>query len=267
MKKTMKWAAAISLATVLAGVGVANAAGYTPDLALRKVAVTDVTTTPEPGVMTEHKVVKPFLGHTHLTDNQELLTLLKLTAAELKEKAAAGKTLAVIATEQGVSREQVISVLTKAHDAQIDKAVQDGKLTQEQAAEIKTKTADKMNAMVDGNFFGPIKGGPVKGGMMVKLHDNQALLDLLKLTEEQLQEKFTAGQSLAEIATAQGVTREQLLEVLKKQHEEMLNKMIDAKPPTMERGFRGGKGKSHGALGTTEAPAAQPEAAAQPANQ
>src|ERR1700730_14111049 len=52
--------------------------------------------------------------------NDELITFLKLDKATFQEKLASGKTLAAIAAEQGISREDLKAELTKEETASLE---------------------------------------------------------------------------------------------------------------------------------------------------
>jgi len=65
--------------------------------------------------------------------NSELLALLKLDADQLRKEMKAGKSLAEIAAAQGVSKDAVITMLTKQKEQKLAEAVKAGKLTQKQA--------------------------------------------------------------------------------------------------------------------------------------
>ena len=158
-----------------------------------------------------------------MLDNTKLLSLLKLDKQALKEKRDAGQTLAEIAEAQGVTRQQLIDFLTEQQASRLAQAVTDGKLTQEQADKMKASFPKMVEKMIDakgkGEFF--VQGGP---RMVFGFHEleNAELLSLLKLDEQALHDKRDAGQSLAEIAEAQGVTRQQLIDFLTKQNETRL---------------------------------------------
>jgi hypothetical protein len=62
-----------------------------------------------------------------------IASVLKLTEAELKTQVQSGKTLAQIATTQGVSVQSVIGVLVTDMQAHIAQEVASGKITQAQA--------------------------------------------------------------------------------------------------------------------------------------
>ena len=62
-----------------------------------------------------------------------IASVLKLTEAELKTQVQSGKTLAQIATTQGVSVQSVVNVLVADMQAHIAQEVASGKITQAQA--------------------------------------------------------------------------------------------------------------------------------------
>ncbi|MFM1651735.1 hypothetical protein ACI7RC_06495 [Brevibacillus sp. B_LB10_24] len=166
-----------------------------------------------------------------LTENEQLLSLLKLDAEELKAQLKDGKSLAQIAEAQGVAEDDVISLLTKQHEEQLAKAVEDGKLTQEQADKMKEKTAEMVKNMVE-NTHQRMGGG---FGVKFDIRDNQELLSLLKLDAEGLQTQLKNGKSLAQIAEAQGVAEDDVISLLTKQHEEQLAKAVEDGKLTQEQ--------------------------------
>ncbi|GLX68664.1 hypothetical protein [Paenibacillus glycanilyticus] len=92
-------------------------------------------------------------------------TALNVTEDELQTELKAGKTIAAIAEEKGISEDTVISALKTAINAQIDQAVTDGKLTAEEATAQKAKTSEQAQNIVNGDF--PLKGeGGHRGGGM-----------------------------------------------------------------------------------------------------
>ncbi|PWV95911.1 hypothetical protein DFQ01_12488 [Paenibacillus cellulosilyticus] len=104
-------------------------------------------------------------GFEHNLDT--VATALNLTEDELQTELQAGKTIAAIAEEQGISEDTVISALETAINAQIDQAVTDGKLTAEEAATQKEKTAEQAQNIVNGEFSFKGDGGH-RGGMKAK---------------------------------------------------------------------------------------------------
>ena len=76
-----------------------------------------------------------------------------MTEAELREELQ-DKTLADIAEEQGKTAAGLVQQLVATQTKRIDEAVADGKLSEEQAAELKADLAERMEALVEGEFRG-----------------------------------------------------------------------------------------------------------------
>lgn len=75
---------------------------------------------------------------------------LGIAEADLMTRLRAGETLAAIANATpGKSRDGLIAALVTATNAAIDKAVADGKLAADRAAELKSKTAEHIARLVD----------------------------------------------------------------------------------------------------------------------
>jgi hypothetical protein len=115
----------------------------------------------------------------------------------------------------GVSADKLRDALAAAQDAQLDQAVKDKLLTQEQADAIKAKRKAS-GSVLGGPLGGPrFRGGPhvfggrafhggpgfpggPKGGMI------SDLADALGLSEDKLFEQLRSGKSIADVAKAQG---------------------------------------------------------------
>jgi polyhydroxyalkanoate synthesis regulator phasin len=89
-------------------------------------------------------------GHFgHFGDLQAAAAYLGLTEAELREELT-DKTLAEIAKEKGKSVDGLVQALVTAAEKKIDEAVADGRLTQEQATELKADLDERMESLVNG---------------------------------------------------------------------------------------------------------------------
>ena len=95
-------------------------------------------------------------------------TYLGTTEADLRTKLQGGQTLAQIAAAtSGKSRDGLIQALVADQTKNIDQAQKDGKITADQATQLKTNLTQRVTAMVDatrpagGPGFGP--GGPGRG--------------------------------------------------------------------------------------------------------
>lgn len=94
---------------------------------------------------------------------------LGLEPGEIRERLAAGESLAEIAEAEGIDRQAVIDAVVAAHQARLDEAVADGHLTQEQADELAARFADRVDERVERGSAAGRHPGPghhrTRGGM------------------------------------------------------------------------------------------------------
>jgi Zn-dependent M32 family carboxypeptidase len=83
---------------------------------------------------------------------------LGMTTQDLMTELRAGKSLADVAKEKGVGTDELKAAIIAAVTTQIDQAVKDGKLTQTQAEQLKSK----LDSQIDLNKSWP-NGGGFKG--------------------------------------------------------------------------------------------------------
>ena len=131
-------------------------------------------------------------------DRDQLLTRLR-----------GGTSLADVAKAQNVSIDDVRAAARAAAKAELDKAVSAGDLTQAQADEELAEIVDRIEQLRGGFFFGPGRG-PGPGGPGFRFRSNGGVLGAaakaLKLSEAQLFNRLRNGQTLQQIADAQGVS-------------------------------------------------------------
>ncbi|QGQ98227.1 hypothetical protein EHS13_26750 [Paenibacillus psychroresistens] len=149
--------------------------------------------------------------------NDELIAFLKLEKSSYQEKIASGKTLAEIATEQGISRDALKAELTKEVTASLDKEKADFVLNLD-------KTVDAVQpAGRGGEGFGPDgrhgggfggpgdRGGDKHGGAKIDLTTIATALGYA--TEDELRVALETGKSIAELATEKKVTLQTLIDL------------------------------------------------------
>ena len=141
-----------------------------------------------------------------------IASVLKLTEAELKTQVQSGKTLAQIATAQGVDVKVVIDTIVADVKTHIADEVTSGEITQAQAdtklAGLTAKVTEMVNTVRPARGEG-MRGGPHGGGKNVA-----AIASVLKLTEAELKTQVQSGKTLAQIATAQSVSVQSVINVL-----------------------------------------------------
>ncbi len=82
-------------------------------------------------------------------NQQELLNLLQVDEATFKQEMGSGKTLGQIADQHNISRQDIIDLMVKHMNQHIDKDVAEGRLTEQQASEMKNHAAEKTQEMID----------------------------------------------------------------------------------------------------------------------
>jgi hypothetical protein len=133
-----------------------------------------------------------------------LADYLGLTAAQLRTQLESGKTLAQVATAQSKTVAGLEDAIVAEARAHLDADVAAGRIT---AAQEATSLAD-LEANVDDmvNGAGPPRGGPHGGRGHGGPFDVAAIADYLGLTPAELRTQLDAGNSLADVAKAQGKT-------------------------------------------------------------
>jgi hypothetical protein len=174
------------------------------------------TTTPTP-TDTAKASVKPQINNSFgifKRVNDELIAFLKLDKSSYQEKIVSGKTLAEIAAEQGISRDDLKAELTKEETASLEKEKADFALNLD-------KTLDAVQpAGRGGKGFGPDggpsggfggPGGKNHGGVQIDLTTVATALGYT--TKDELNTALETGKSIAELATEKNVTLQTLIDL------------------------------------------------------
>jgi hypothetical protein len=144
-----------------------------------------------------------------------LATTLNLSETDLQTALQAGKSIADIATEQGVTLDSVVEAIVTEQTTKLAQAVTDGKLTQAEAdariAELREKLPEmlSMTRPVDGLGLGkgPGFGGGMRGAGLA------TLAATLNLSEEDLQTALET-KSVAALATEQGIALQTVIDAI-----------------------------------------------------
>ena len=90
-----------------------------------------------------------------------------MDANALSQELKSGKTLAQIAAAKGIDANTLTAKLQAAFNARIDKAVVNGKLTEDKAVTMKSKTAAKATSVINKSWTGH-KGKTGQGNLFKK---------------------------------------------------------------------------------------------------
>jgi hypothetical protein len=141
-------------------------------------------------------------GPAGLPGPAAIASYLGLTAAQLRQQLAAGKTLAQIAVAQGktvAGLEQAIYADLQAH---LDRAVDNGRLTKAQEQTLLARLKSRLDDLLDHAFPKTPQARPGLRGPRL----GAAVTAYLDITPVQLRTELRAGKSLAQIAVAHGKT-------------------------------------------------------------
>ncbi|MBP3965472.1 hypothetical protein [Paenibacillus lignilyticus] len=157
--------------------------------------------------------------------SQEVLDLLKLDMKALKEKIDAGKTLAQIAEEQGVTRDQLKMTMTAAFEKQQaeEKKAFDENLDKSLDSTLKDNIGFGKGGERGGNFKMEFKRGIHAGAA-----DFSASAKVLGLSNEELKTALSGGKSLADLAKEKGIDVQKLIDAQKQVIVDNLNAAVKA---------------------------------------
>ncbi len=152
---------------------------------------------------------------------------LGLTRAELIEELTGGDSLAKIAKAKGKSVAGLKTAMKNALEKDLDAAVDDGVLTQEQADDLSEKLSAGIDRLVERGLglprgFGRGFGFGFGGGNVL-----ETAAGYLGLTEAQLRKELSDGDSLADVAKAKGKSVAGLKTALRNALKKDLDKAVD----------------------------------------
>lgn len=158
----------------------------------------------------------------------EVFESLGLDTEVFRQALKDGQTMAEAAEAQGVSPDDLSAGLEAAFSAKIDDAVASGKLTAEEAAEKKAGVAERVEETINSDPR-ELKGDrgsrkSHKGNRGAKLEN---VAELLGLSTDEIREAVEGGQTLAELAEAQGVSEDQLVAALMEGVQEKMDQAVE----------------------------------------
>ncbi|WP_135547025.1 hypothetical protein [Paenibacillus cymbidii] len=157
--------------------------------------------------------------------------IIGVKPGELRAALDAGKSVGEVAESKGVKQADLVAKLVAMKEKRLDAAVSKGKLDADKAARIKKHLPERLAKLVA--HQGPLPD--VKPGDKFGHHYGAAMLppqrlaELIGISQEQLQSELKSGKSLAEIAAARGIDKQQLVAKLKDELTPMLEKAVERK--------------------------------------
>ena len=132
---------------------------------------------------------------------------LNLSVDDLRSKLEGDKTIAQVAQEQGVDVQTVIDAMVADATAHTDHAVQDGKLTADQANERKANLQERITKLV--NEGKPKGGGPRGHGPKL-----DAAAKALGVSTDDLRGQLRDGKTIAQVADDRNVDKQKVIDAM-----------------------------------------------------
>lgn len=141
------------------------------------------------------------------------------------------------ADQLGVESSELSDALREALKNRVDEAVEEGRLTEEQATELKERIDSGETPLIFPGLGRHGHGGPGLGRLGDFGHAGKldAAAEYLGLTEEQLHERLESGHTLAEIARAEGTSVAGLVDALVAEATQRIDQAVDAGRLTEEQ--------------------------------
>mgnify|MGYP000164939826 FL=1 len=158
-------------------------------------------------------------GHGPIQNLASVATALNMSEADIRTQLDSGKSLADIATAQNVSVQSVIDAVVADMKAHVATEVASGEITQTEAdaklADVVAHATDMVNGVRPAGMPEGMAGG--MGGRGPSPESITAIAKVLNVTEAQLQTEVQSGKSLADIAAAQNVSVQSVIDAVVKQ--------------------------------------------------
>ncbi|MBL8153904.1 MAG: hypothetical protein JNM70_06955 [Anaerolineae bacterium] len=156
-----------------------------------------------------------------------------LTVQEVREQLADGQTLAAVIEANGGSVQNVIDAAVSAATEQINQAVANGRMTQEQADQLLAELPDVITRAVNGELAAQGDRGPLARASERILV--RAAADATGLEPSAIVEQVRAGQTLAEVITANGGSVEAVVSAAVTEATAEINQAVADGKMTQER--------------------------------
>jgi predicted DNA-binding protein YlxM (UPF0122 family) len=164
-------------------------------------------------------------------NHQELLKLLQVDEQTLRQEQSKGKSLGEIAKDHKVSRQAVVDLGMKQLNEQIDKGLTEKRITPEQAKDMKSSSLADVEKTVDLKPTGSENVNESKNDK----ENFKEMVKLLQVDEQTFKQEQRNGKSLADIASAHDVARQDVVDLAVKHMNQEIDKGLADKKITPEQ--------------------------------
>jgi hypothetical protein len=168
--------------------------------------------------------------HETVTDTSVAATAIGIKEADLITALNGGQTLADVAKANNVDVKVVIDALVKDKQDELAAEVKAGTLTQAQADAEAATITQQATAQVNGTFQGggPGHDGHGAGGRQETVTDTSVVANAIGITEAKLIAALNSGQTPADVAKANNVDVQVVIDALVKDGEQELSAQVTA---------------------------------------
>jgi uncharacterized protein (DUF433 family) len=165
---------------------------------------------------------------------------LGMEVDELIDALRNGKTIEDLASEKGVSLEDIEEAILNSIKEKLDELVADGKMTQERADAILERISEHIGDMLAGEHrMGPRQGGPRHGGRGAMMRVGQEMLKVVAQTlgmeVDDLMAELRDGKTIADVAAEQGVSLDDIEAAILASIEAKLDQLVSDGKLTQEQ--------------------------------
>ena len=166
-------------------------------------------TAPQDSPQTDHGP-RGKAGHHRGDRLQAAADAIGVETEALAEALRSGQTLAQVAEANGVDPQTVIDAMVAEANTHLDEAVAEGRIDEEKAAEIRSNLTERITTFVN---EGPSEDMGRRGGHH-RGPDHEALAEVLGIDAEALHEALRSGETLAQVAEANGVDPQTVIDAM-----------------------------------------------------
>lgn len=171
---------------------------------------------------------------------EQTAIILSMEQSVVQDALKAGKTLSAFAVEKGLTEADYVAKLVAAETTSINAEVTAGKLTQAQADQKLSGLSERLTKQVQstrpeggregrGGHGGP--GGPGGG----HFGNPEVLTQILGITQDELRTELEAGKSILDVATAKGISEDDLVSKIKDGMTDSIKKHVQQKGTDRKR--------------------------------
>jgi ribosomal protein S13 len=158
---------------------------------------------------------------------KEAATILGTDESSIQTSLQGGKMLLDIATAAGLSEDDFVAKLVEAEKSSIAAQVTAGTLTQAQADQITSNLSTQLKQRIENT--GAQGGGGGHSGKGNGFGGFESATTILGITQDELKTQLDAGQSIADIAAAKGISEDDLISKLKESMNDRLKQFVENK--------------------------------------